>query len=138
RAAAGQRLVALDVETGALEDGLEHVDRARLVPRGGRAVVDAGVADQRLEQLDGLSGQRRVGHDVTLRAAPPTASRRSRRRPGTTGGSTTGRVRRCARRVGRVNGLVIRLVCAYTRLVLLALYVLAALAAAAAAVARAP
>ena len=48
-----RRLPALDRRRRALDERLEHVGVAGLVARLRRAVVDALVADQRLQQLDG-------------------------------------------------------------------------------------
>ena len=58
--------------------------RCGLVPRVGRAVVDALVADERLEQLDGRSGQvvarwhRRRSYRAGVRISPMQASERQR------------------------------------------------------------
>ena len=64
----GARLVAGDVESGPLEERLQHVGVARLEARVGAAVVDAFVADQRLQQLGRLAGQRVGGHRATVRS----------------------------------------------------------------------
>lgn len=52
RDAARQRLIALEVAAGALEEGTEHGGICRLVTRVVGALVDTGVADQLLQQLD--------------------------------------------------------------------------------------
>ena len=54
RRPAGLRLVALDVEPRVPEVLLEQVDAADLLAGLDRAVVDAGVADQLLEEIGGL------------------------------------------------------------------------------------
>ena len=51
------RLEAFDVDAWPGDDLLEDVDVARFVPRVDRPVVDALVADQRLEQIDRPLGQ---------------------------------------------------------------------------------
>ena len=57
----GRGVVAGDIEAGALEVGLQDIGVARLLPRIGVTVVDALVADQGLQQLDGQGGVA-VGH----------------------------------------------------------------------------
>ena len=64
RGATRRRLPPLDVDAGALDVGLQHVGVARLEPGLGGALVDALVADQRLQQLDRLTGQ--------IRSHPPS------------------------------------------------------------------
>ena len=66
----GPGLEALDVEVGAVEERLEQVGVAGLAARVGCAVVDALVADQRLQELDGLAGVIEAGViDATSRRA---------------------------------------------------------------------
>ena len=57
RGAARRRLPPLDVDAVALDVGLQHVGVACLESGLGGALVDALVADQRLQQLDRLTGQ---------------------------------------------------------------------------------
>ncbi len=52
------RLEAGHVEAGVAEERVERVGVAMLEARARRAVVDAAVADHRLQQLDGLSSDR--------------------------------------------------------------------------------
>ena len=52
----GHGLVALDVEPGVTEVRLQRVDAAGLAARRRGAVVDAGVADELLEQVGDLGG----------------------------------------------------------------------------------
>ena len=56
------RLIDLDVEATALQVRLEHVAGLHLLAGGDGAVVHALVADELLQELDGLAGQR-VVHD---------------------------------------------------------------------------
>ena len=56
----GRRLVALDLDAGRRHDLLDDVGVADLLARFRRAVVDALVADQFLQQLDGCGGRDRV------------------------------------------------------------------------------
>ena len=55
-----RRLVALDVQTRAVEVTCQQVRAADLAPRFARAVVDARVADEVLQQVGDLGG--RIGH----------------------------------------------------------------------------
>ena len=63
--AAEGRFERLDVRALPLEERFERVAVAHLVTRCSRPVVHALIADQRLEEFDGLSGQRAgsgIGH----------------------------------------------------------------------------
>ena len=53
RRPSGRRLPSLDVDARAFDEGLQHVGVAGLLARRRRPVVDALVADQRLQQFDG-------------------------------------------------------------------------------------
>ena len=53
----GRRLVLLHVETGGAEELAQQVGIAGLEARLGGAVVDAAIADELLQQLDGLPSQ---------------------------------------------------------------------------------
>ena len=68
------RLEAGHVEAGVAEERVERVGVAMLEARAGRAVVDAAVADHRLQQLDGLSSDRGRCH---TRSSSRRPSRRS-------------------------------------------------------------
>jgi hypothetical protein len=72
RAAPRLRLVRLEVEALALELRAQQVDAARLLTRRGGAVVDAGVADQSLQEVGDLGGRVArggAGHTWMLRGS---------------------------------------------------------------------
>jgi hypothetical protein len=73
RSATWRRLPALDVNARALDVGLQYIGVARLEAGLGGALVDALIADQRLQQFDRLTGQ--IGsHPPSLapgRVGPP-------------------------------------------------------------------
>ncbi len=77
-------LEALHVDARTFQVRLQQVAVADLLARFDPPVVDTGIADQLLQQLDGLVGQRWIGvvelahgSDVTTAHAPRMASRRS-------------------------------------------------------------
>jgi len=70
--AAGRGRVAFHGEPDAGEVCFERVGAADLVPRRVGAVVDAGVADQRAQQLDDFGGHRVLGsHETSGRRMTP-------------------------------------------------------------------
>ena len=73
-------LEPLDVEPGTLEVRLQQVGVADLVAGVGRAVVDALVADQRLQQLGGRTGERLgIRHAPNLRGSSYTSGASTRK-----------------------------------------------------------
>ena len=85
-----------DVEPGALEVRLQQVGVAHLVAGLGRAVVDALVADQRLQQLGGRTGER-LGSGHGVDRTDLRSGHEQHRRP--RGPAPDGPARRPARRV---------------------------------------
>ena len=68
--AAGLRLHELEVQAGAVEEVRDRGRVAGLLPGAHRPVVDARVADERLQQLDGLASELLLG-----RQRPPGGGR---------------------------------------------------------------